>query len=757
MAMKIPELATLSALFIVCACSGGGDPDASDAATDAPADGEDATEAPFAVAPPDPVNPPQMTPCPEGWREVHDPEAEITTCDPWPEGGPDTCMYGQVHFPGEQECRTVGTTCPDGDPWAEDLPADVPLLYVQSSAPAGGDGTRAAPFSTIADALEAASAETVVALARGTYPECFILPASITLWGACAMETVVRCPVASEEGPGTIATDGADTALVNLSVQGPRPGVWVEGAGASMSLRGVFITSTDVGALVVIRGGHVDAEDLVIRDVGTRSADGVYGRAIEVWGGSTAHVRKAVVERAANQAVMVMEPSTEVTLEDTVIRDTQPNPITEEKGGAVRLDSSATLTLRRCVLEDNRHVGVACSAATLNVEDGIVRRTASELSSREYGNGITADASCDVTMDRCLLETNRSASVVFQASTGTLTDVVVRDTLHTQLDDQWGRGLNVQAGSHVDVLRARFHENTDIAVMVGESTATLTDVHVSNTRPRPLDQEFGQGVNVAQGAEVQIHRMLLTDNFNMGLAVIDSTVTVTDLEVSGTNLPQPFSWQSFALGAVNDATLDATRVLIHDNHENAVGFEYCTVHLTDIQVRDTLGRDSDGYWGRGLVAQDGAHVWVTRGLFLRNREIGVAAFGTDATLVLADVAVQETLERACADTTCPDAGAGVGVGSYGGAHVDMSSFSVTDSHMCGLQLAYGNDPVGVDLPSAGTMELYDGEVAYNPIGVNNQNEELDIELLTSDVLYYENDRNLDSSHLPVPSMNTTVP
>ncbi|MGF1465879.1 MAG: hypothetical protein ACFCGT_07070 [Sandaracinaceae bacterium] len=91
-------------------------------------------------------------PCPEGWREVT--EGGVTTCDPYPEGGALECPVGEAHFPGEAGCAPIGRACGDGPfPGVEDLDAAT-LLYVRADAEPGGDGSEAAPFATLTDALK---------------------------------------------------------------------------------------------------------------------------------------------------------------------------------------------------------------------------------------------------------------------------------------------------------------------------------------------------------------------------------------------------------------------------------------------------------------------------------------------------------------------------------------------------------------------------------------------------------------------------
>src|SRR5688572_19466561 len=144
------------------ACGGGGGtmtPDAGGGSTVTP------------PAPPEAVQPPSLTPCPAGWREVA-PETPdgVATCDPWPETGAADCVVGQAHFPGEPGCASVGAPCPAGD-WPEGLPAGGAVRYVQAGATPGGDGTLGAPYATIGEALVAPPSGLIVAIAKGEYDE----------------------------------------------------------------------------------------------------------------------------------------------------------------------------------------------------------------------------------------------------------------------------------------------------------------------------------------------------------------------------------------------------------------------------------------------------------------------------------------------------------------------------------------------------------------------------------------------------------
>src|SRR5262245_31184587 len=70
-----------------------------------------------------PIAPPELAPCPPGWRVVS-PADGPATCEPWPESGyREDCPEDEAHLPGAPGCARIGTECP-ADGWPTGLPTD---------------------------------------------------------------------------------------------------------------------------------------------------------------------------------------------------------------------------------------------------------------------------------------------------------------------------------------------------------------------------------------------------------------------------------------------------------------------------------------------------------------------------------------------------------------------------------------------------------------------------------------------------------
>jgi hypothetical protein len=637
----------LISLCVIGCSDGPGSGD--DAATDLA--GEDVAEEGLTPTPPELPAPPVFTPCPDGWREVEDPDTGIVTCDPWPGGGPEECGPDEAHFPGEPGCTRIGSACPTGD-WADDLPTDREILYVRAGEPDGGDGTIGSPFGTIAAAVAAADPLTVIALSKGTFDGQVSLLGGITLWGACVAETVVTCTAPSDV-LGTINVMRPDTAIRNLTVSGQRRGVHLTGDSRSITITDVVIADVVMAGLSVIDGATADCTNLVIRDTACTAA-GEWGRAIQVQNGGRVDVSRGVFKNNHDAAIGVFMPGSTVTMQDVAVLDTQSLTLAATRGRALQVQRGASAEVTRGVFEGNRE-----SAITV---------------------------------------TESGASL-------TLEDVVVRDTLCSEHDGYGGHGLSVEDGGVVTASRVLFARNRDNAVAVLGTAALLTmsDVAVLDTAPRDSDRAGGRALGVQWGARVEVTRGAFLRSHNLGLYAHEATLV-----------------------------------------------------LVDVRVSDTRSRESDQQTGRGLHAQVGAQVEVTRGVFESNRDVGVAAFFEGTLVTMADVTISDTLERACVVDTCAGFGSGFGVISSGGAHVEMSRFVITESALCAVQLAFGTDMDGESFTVGGTMDLHDGEISHNPCGANVQNPDFDVARLIDGVLYLDNDINLDMAELPVPDMGVDL-
>lgn len=235
-------------------------------------------------------------------------------------------------------------------------------------------------------------------------------------------------------------------------------------------------------------------------------------------------------------------------------------------------------------------------------------------------------SSYSIHLQDVLISEVRSFGIFLTSGQMTCDGVVVRDTRGGE-DGTLGVGLYLQEGAQADVSRSVFERNRTAGVVPFGATVRLTleDVAVRDTESQTSDRLGGSGVDAQEGAEVQLNRCVIEGSRGFGV---------------------------FAQGAGTTITLD------------------------DVVVRDTLARERDGAWGRGLEASLGALVEVHAGLFEGNRQVGVFAGGADTTLLLYDVVVR--------DTQGQEAGRGINVET--GATVEIHRTVVSENQSIGVNV-----------------------------------------------------------------------
>ena len=705
---------------------------------------------------PEPPAPPVLTPCPEGWREGLPEEAGgVITCDPWPEGGQEDCAEDEAHFPGEPECATIGTPCGTGE-WADDLPSEADILYVRHGAPSGGTGGPDSPFGTINEAVGAAHNGTVVALSRGVFEEEVLLPSGVTLWGACVAGTTVTSAEPSTSR-GTITVRGVDAAVRNLRVTGNRRGIWVVGA-AVAHMEGVLIESARTVGFQIDPNATATATSIVVRNTQADEA-GAFGRGIFIMQSGSATINRSVFIGNRDAAVVASGSDAELLLQDCAVLDTHPQDSNGMFGFGINPKNGAKIEAHRVIVDGSAQAGIIVHDVdtSLILTDSVVRNTQGIAESG--GRGLVVQQQGSARVEHTTFHANREAAVFVGDSGSSLaaSDIVVRGTLSTD-DDLFGGGLSVQNGAQADITRALVERNHEFGVWAdGEGTV----LHLADTIVRGTESSrggsTGRGLNIQGVSDVEVHRAVIEDNQDIGIFISGSTASATmdDIVVRGTGSQESSGLFGRGIEVQEGAHVTLTRAVIEGNRDAGIlaASEKTVVELTDVSISETMGREADGRFGRGMAVYWGAIVTGTRLSIERNRDVGILAAcnGTDITLI--DVSISHTIEADCAADLCSEAAGGTGVAAIGGAHIDLRSFVVYENVLCGVQLAHGHDPgTGEPFPTGGTMDLHDGKISRNTIGINVQTESFDLNRLQDNVIVEGNERNLDMNELPVPEM-----
>lgn len=703
-----------------------------DAAADAPI-ADDAAEPPLLViAPPMAPSPPVLLPCPAGWREVA--QGDVTICEPWPESGWASCTGETVHLPGRPGCEPIGTECP-ADGWPEGLPADRPIVWVLSGA-VGGDGTRELPFGTIAEAGTPAPG-TIIAVGRGTYSERVRIGAGVTVWGACPSETVLTHTV---DDRSAVVTYGAGAAMQNLTIRDSAyVGVLVNGASAELALSNVLIDGSVNGGIAVIGGGTLAAQRVVVR--ATRPlADQTAGIGIYVSeGGSAALVESAVL---GNLLAGVVSTGTGVSvrLEGSLIADTESQMSDGSAGMGFQVEASATAVLVNSVLERNHFAGVSArTGGSATVEGCVVRSQRSETATTTHGMGVASFDTGRIVARRMLIDDNRGsgASAHDPGSTLELEDAVIRDTRGRERDDNAGSGLHVQMGATASIRRARVARNRSHGLVATSGGMLVAeDVVVSDTAVAAGDGQFGRGVACATGATCTLARLILERSAGTGLSAIEDGTSIVAEDVAIVDTGASGGAPARGVNIQSGASADLSRVSVTGSTEaGVVVLASSRLTAVDIAIRDP--RPAGLNTGRGLDVHLGSTADVRNLLVENSHQFGISALESEVTV--AHAAVTGTRALTCAGALCEQFAAGTAVASLRGSAMTVDDFVIRDAELCGAHVA-----------GASTLDLRNGLVTGASIGACIQVDGYDITRLMQDVIYRDNDANLDATTLPVP-------
>lgn len=641
----------LSALWSsACGDGSGGMPDAS--APDAGADGAvDAGADPFAPTPPSPAELPRLGECPDGWRPVSRGEAEgaVEVCEPWPEGGLQDCSGAEAHLPGTGGCAPIGTPCPDG-PFAAGLP-DTGVVYVQQGA-TDGDGSRASPFGTLSAAITAASSGDVIALSKGSFDGILRLPDGVTLQGACAAETDIGTTVATTSG-GVIHADEGEVTVRDLRVrQSPRNGVWVNGFSTTLRLEGVVVEGAVRVGVTVSRGATLEADGLVVRGTRTQS-DGRFGLGMNLERGASVDLRRAAVVGNHDRAIFVINEGTELTLADSVVRDTEADGA-GNGGRGLGVETGAVARVERSAFEDNRQFGVSAVGrdARLQVLDSVVRGTLPDASFGDFGRGVQVELGGEAEVRRSYVQGNHEfgAFAYQEGSSLLLEDVVVADTQPHPGDGMLGYGVGAEVSSDVTLRRTLLERNRSFGLLASNgSSTTVESLTIRETLPDESGESAvgGDGMGIAAGARVTGGPVLMARNHDSGAIVTDAETTVALQDVTIRDTRPVENDFGRAMSVLQGAEVTLTRAALLRNAEIAVlAVDPGTLlRLEDVAIRDTRPRGTDGKLGRALDVELEARLEMTRGVIAGNRDTGVF-LGRNGTARLESVAIRDTASDA---------------------------------------------------------------------------------------------------------------
>jgi hypothetical protein len=269
--------------------------------------------------------------------------------------------------------------------------------------------------------------------------------------------------------------------------------------------------------------------------------------------------------------------SADVTVHGTVVRNTQPELASNTSGRGINIqpfcrsegclpDTGATATITASVIEDNREMGVFVMASEVLVENTVVRRTQPRVLDQAAGRGIDMQIACilgvcdremraSVTLKSSLVDQNHDSGVRVSGSEASIEGVVVRRTEPRAYDGQKGGGVILQnscagascdplARSQVSLKGSLIAENHATGVLVMGSEALIEGTWVRDTSVEAASGRGGIGIGIQLSctdscdplgpADATVVASLLERNKSSGIDVFGSTATITGTAVIDT-------------------------------------------------------------------------------------------------------------------------------------------------------------------------------------------------------------------------------
>ncbi|MDP2308977.1 MAG: MopE-related protein [Pseudomonadota bacterium] len=236
--------------------------------------------------------------------------------------------------------------CDDADPAA--FP-----VFVDPAVEPGGTGTLDAPFSILADAIDAIGTCREIGLAPGTYTESTVLAGGeVAIYGLAGDPSGVVFTPDEGERAFTVS-DGADVTLVDLTLLGGRP---AEGDGGAILVTDAVVSlwkviasnntsAADGGAVSVSSGSLFLAGDVVF----SGNVAGDDGGAVAVVSGEVYDQATTWIDNRATQGGALLAVSTGLHLQDATYEGNSASG----DGGAIAIEGESMLSIEHLVLTGN--------------------------------------------------------------------------------------------------------------------------------------------------------------------------------------------------------------------------------------------------------------------------------------------------------------------------------------------------------------------------------------------------------------------
>jgi hypothetical protein len=260
----------------------------------------------------------------------------------------------------------------------------------------------------------------------------------------------------------------------------------------------------------------------------------------------------------------------------------------------------------------------------------------------------------------------------------------VDNTRPHPVDQTRGRGIQVDYAASLTLTGATLRNNHDVGIYAIDAgtSVSASRVLVEDTQPDASDQNFGWGIAVLSGASLTLTGATLRNNHQVGLCASDTgtTVSATGLLVEDTQPQASDQMRGRGMDVEAGASLILTRATLRNNHDIGLiaSGSGSTVEASGLLVEDTQPQASDQTGGRGIYAQDGASLTLTGATLRNNHDLGIFVADPDTTVEATGLLIEDTQPQASDQTT------GWGIAVQDGAALTVVGATLRNNHDVGL-------------------------------------------------------------------------
>lgn len=467
---------------------------------------------------------------------------------------PAACPPGSMPVFGRETCLRMGSECPpDGELWPDEqiirslaAPRQGRILYVHDrTLPGpGADGQRGNPYRSLAEAVDVAGSNDIIALSVGTHhADAIAIDVPLAIVGACTEGSMVsgsggwELPVLALVGGGSslvlrqvTMTLGAGLYVGNTSgrttignvrfdLRTSPFGIWDAEGPSRIEMSNVYITGVTrrqfnaveiVGAGLYLLHSELDAERVTITGGG--------GTGVLIAGGGSARLSEVIVQSSrggtesdfAGNGIMAIGEGTTVvaervllfandarhavasldghlTLSDALILGRRPEQPSIRAGAGVVASAGGFVEGSQIMIENIGGTGVLASDldSEVHLDHLIIRRDAGGTRAASLP-GVEARYAGRASLSSVLIE-GSDGRAVFATGGGSrveLSEALVIDTAAVDAAETVARALEVTEGGSVTANRCVVTGTSGTgALALGRgSTIDLTDAIVHDTR-----------------------------------------------------------------------------------------------------------------------------------------------------------------------------------------------------------------------------------------------------------------------------------